>query len=214
MFSGFDFKRFSLDALQDEENEEQTPAPPLPVVPERAERLERTRTPPPQKLPPTDTETSEWDWDQDTAAPAETTGVVKVGAPEQRFEETDSQRAGTLEGNRSSLAIPTASMPVSVGATFPAKPEQKDVQSNPDTGELGVTGPENGVAEERRDVFQEASKAPAVTPEEGVLANEMVRVPTGVPLELGGICKYFYTRVTDTSALRTAAAAAAAASST
>lgn len=180
MFSGFDFKRFSLDALQDadEEHNEETPATPLPVVPEQAERSERMATPPPQKLPPIDKENSEWDWDQDTPAPVETDGGAKVGGAPERREETHSQRGDKSEGD-SSGAIPTAGMAVVVGS--PAKPEQNDGQSNSDGSESGDTGQEGAAAEERRDVFQEANNAPAVSAVEEVLSNEKVRaVPTGV----------------------------------
>lgn len=155
MFSGFDFKRFSLDALQDEDNEEATPATPLSVVPEHAERSERTETPPPQnkKLPPTDEDTSEWDWDQDnTAAQVErTSAVAKVGASEQRREDPQSQRAS------------------------PEKSDQIDGQGNRDAGELGDTGRPNG-AYERRDprVFPDENAVETV--KEEVLFKEMVRL--------------------------------------
>lgn len=75
MFSGFDnfaegFKRFSLDALQDEDddNTSQDEQQRLPAVPEQRHPTEYTesptREPPPQ---PAEVEDNEWDWDQDNA---------------------------------------------------------------------------------------------------------------------------------------------------
>eukprot|EP00752_Nemacystus_decipiens_P016541 g14784.t1 len=181
MFSGFDFKRFSLDALQDEENEDVTPSTPapLPVVPEDAERSESTEPPPPQKPPRADEEASEWDWDQDTAAPVKTTGVAVVGSPGQRNEETHSQGM-YLEGTTTttttttSVAIPT-SVGSSIGAATPPKPGQIDGQGASGAGKLGDMGQEGRVADERRDtrVFQEADEAPGgVRVTEEVFSNK------------------------------------------
>lgn len=168
MFSGFDFKRFSLDALQDEENEGD--ATPLPVVTEHAARPEPVETPPPNKLPPANEEHSEWDWDQDnTAAPVErTAGVSKMGASEQRREQTQAQPAHSLEGERSA-AMPTAGDSIAVAS--PAELGHIDGQGNPGACEPGDIGREGGAAEERTDVqaFQEASI------KEEVSSNEMVR---------------------------------------
>lgn len=175
MFSGFDFKRFSLDALQDEENEESTP---LSVVPEHAERSERTETPPPQqKLPSTDEEPSEWDWDHDNAASqVERNGPsTAVGAVEQR-QDARSQRAHNVEGDSSSAATPTAVM--SVGAASPAELEQTGGEGNPDAGKPGDTGQEGGAEQERRDVrvVPEANNAHVVSVKEEIFSTEMVRV--------------------------------------
>lgn len=77
MFSGFDnfaegFKRFSLDALQDQDDEntakDEQQEQRLPAVPEQQHPTEHTesptKTPPPQ---PAEVEDNEWDWDQDNA---------------------------------------------------------------------------------------------------------------------------------------------------
>lgn len=179
MFSGFDFKRFSLDALQeneeasrdalqDEQNEEATPTPMLPVVTEHAEHPEHVGTPPPQKLPPADEENSEWDWDQDnTAAQVERSR----GVSEQRRDKAQSQQRANSLHDDSRGAFPTAGM--SVGAASPAESEQT-------AGHRGREGGADNLVEERRDVarvFQEANNAAVVgvVVEEG-FSNKMVRV--------------------------------------
>lgn len=160
MFSGFDFKRFSLDALQqDEENEDATPGTPMPTVAERAERP----APPPQKLPPADEEHSEWDWDQDnTTAQLERKGVSKVGASDQPLDEASEPFADAAEGD-CGAATATTAVGMSVGAASPAETEQIDGQGKSDAGGPEGTGREGGadnlVAEERDvRVFQEASQ--------------------------------------------------------
>eukprot|EP00903_Cladosiphon_okamuranus_P007670 g7438.t1 len=167
MFSGFDFKRFSLDALQDDENEEATPAKTLSVVHEHAEPLQRTETSPLQqnKLPTTHEDTSEWDWDQDN------TVVADVGASEQRREDPQSRRVHDLKGDSSvSVAIPTAA--VTAGEASPEKSDEIDGQGNADTGDPGDTRRQDGAADKRRDprVFREAN--PVENVKEDVSSNE------------------------------------------
>lgn len=177
MFSGFDFKRFSLDALQDEENEEARTPPPLAVVPEHVGRSERIEIPPPQnkKLPAPDEDSSEWDWNQDnTAVEVETTSEAKdEGASEQRRQDTEWQRTNNVKGDSTSEAIPTED--TSAVSASPAKSQQIGGEGSPDAGETGDVGREGEAAQERRDqlVFPEANAGLNV--KEAVFPNEMVR---------------------------------------
>ncbi|CAM9435559.1 unnamed protein product [Ectocarpus sp. 4 AP-2014] len=74
MFSGFDnfaegFKRFSLDALQDQdENTSKDQEQRLPALPEQQRPTEHTESPTKEPPPqPAEVEDNEWDWDQDNA---------------------------------------------------------------------------------------------------------------------------------------------------
>ncbi|CBJ25593.1 Myosin, heavy chain 10, non-muscle [Ectocarpus siliculosus] len=75
MFSGFDnlaegFKRFSLDALQDQddENTSKDDQQRLPVLPEQQHPTEHTESPTKEPPPqPAEVEDNEWNWDQDNA---------------------------------------------------------------------------------------------------------------------------------------------------
>lgn len=173
MFSGFDFKRFSLDALQDEENEEGKPATPMPIVPENVERPERAEAPPPQKIPPSGEEHSEWDWDHNTAAQMERRRAVSE--VRQRRIEANTERANPEE----SVAIPTEG--TSIGAACLAEAEKIDIQGNSDAGERRDAGQEVGAdnlaAKQRRDVarvYQEANTAATSAVGEG-FSNDVVR---------------------------------------
>ncbi|CAN0402680.1 unnamed protein product, partial [Ectocarpus sp. 12 AP-2014] len=85
MFSGFDnfaegFKRFSLDALQDQdENTSRDEQQRLPALPEQQHPTEHTESPTKEPPPqPAELEDNEWDWDQDNAGAtdAQREGVV------------------------------------------------------------------------------------------------------------------------------------------
>lgn len=179
MFSGFDFKRFSLDALQDEEEaaegnaEVVVPPQPQPAAPEA----------PPPKLPQRNEEQSEWDWDQDDAA--ENKPVSNAITPPQRHaEETHPEQPG--ESLTSTSADPGPGM--SLGKTAPARSEK---ESSSLTVEGETRGLEREVAADNplavAEVFQEAGQglpanAPVTELEER--APQLVRSSCDLPLFL------------------------------
>lgn len=164
MFSGFDnfaegFKRFSLDALQDQEEQEDGTTLEqriMPVVP--AEQPNVSVETPPQKLPSLKEEHNEWDWDQEnTSTAVDRQGVSKVGASQQRHEThlerppkpASTASVGLIDGG---VAVP------SLAAASHAELEQIALHENHwrTGGALGEPGgPErevaNNKAEERRE---------------------------------------------------------------
>ncbi len=158
MFSGFDFKRFSLDALQDEEEAAEGNAE---VVASPQPQQAAAEAPPPKQLPALNEEQSEWDWDQDDTAQSKP--VTNASASQQRHdEEIHPERPG--KSLTSTSAEPGPGM--SLGTTEPAGSEQ-EVSSLAGEGETG--GQEREVAADNplavAEVFQEASQGlPANTP--------------------------------------------------
>lgn len=118
MFSGFDnlaegFKRFSLDALQDQ-LEDVTPAPEqpsiIPSIPEQ--QTEIAKTPSPKKLPPPAEEPSEWDWDEQNTRTAAVgrKGKLEVGASQQQHETHLERPPETSSTTSERTAVSTASL--------------------------------------------------------------------------------------------------------
>ncbi|CAM9123728.1 unnamed protein product [Ectocarpus fasciculatus] len=136
MFSGFDnfaegFKRFSLDALQDQDDENATEKDEqkrLPAVPEQQHPTEHTESPtenPPP--PPAEVEDNEWDWDQDNAG---ATDAQRKGVSGSQ------QRHGGAHFQNSPQAMSIAHAGISPAAV--ASPSELDQQSTFDGQPGGV----------------------------------------------------------------------------
>jgi len=169
MFSGFDFKRFSLDALQDEEeaaegNAAEVAVPPQPQQAPQPQSA-ATEASSSKKLPPLDEEQNEWDWDQDSTA--ESKPVSNASASHQRHdEETHPEQPGNSLASTSADPDPGPGM--SLG-TLAVK------ESSSLAGEGVPRGQEGGDAYDNppavAEVFQETSggfpaDSPAVTERE------------------------------------------------
>lgn len=199
MFSGFDniaegFKRFSLDALQDDE--EQVDGTPLPnqrsvtaVVPEQPTES----VPPPKKLPPPVEEPSEWDWDQENTRNAvDTKGVSNVGnvgASIQR-DDTNLERPPNTDTIIATTSASTAAARrIALVPSLPATPVELEKPSSRGStsragGAFGESGrlerevADNKAPEERgeRQVFREGNPDNGLAANNGALTAERVKV--------------------------------------